>query len=227
MATCLYRHIRLDNNEVFYVGIGSEKRPYKKHSRSSFWKNIVGKSDYDIEVLAKNLSWEDACELEVFMISEYGRRDLGLGNLVNLTDGGEGMCNLGPKTIEKMKASMKGRVAWNKGKKQSEEQKLKQSLAAMGRVSSRKGVKLKESTKEKIRVANIGKKQSEETKNKISKATCGSKNPAAIKIIDTSNNKIYGTMKEAAKDFNIKYTTLSAMLNGYCKNKTNLKKHKL
>lgn len=34
-------------------------------------------------------------------------------------------------------------------------------------------------------------------------------------------------MKEAAKDFNIKYTTLSAMLNGYCKNKTNLKKHKL
>ena len=186
MATCLYRHIRLDNNEVFYVGIGSEKRPYKKHSRSSFWKNIVGKSDYDIEVLAKNLSWEDACELEVFMISEYGRRDLGLGNLVNLTDGGEGMCNLGPKTIEKMKASMKGRVAWNKGKKQSEE-----------------------------------------TKKKISKATCGSKNPAAIKIIDTSNNKIYGTMKEAAKDFNIKYTTLSAMLNGYCKNKTNLKKHKL
>lgn len=116
MATCLYRHIRLDNNEVFYVGIGSEKRPYKKHSRSSFWQNIVGKSDYDIEVLAKNLSWEDACELEVFMISEYGRRDLGLGNLVNLTDGGDGMCNLGPKTIEKMKASMKGRVAWNKGK---------------------------------------------------------------------------------------------------------------
>jgi hypothetical protein len=222
MASCLYRHTRLDNNEVFYIGIGNIKRPYKTHSRSSFWHNIVGKSDYDIEVLSKNLSWEDACELEAFMISEYGRRDLGLGNLVNLTDGGDGMCNLNPKTIEKMKASMKGRVAWNKGKKQSKEQKLSHSLAMMGRVSPRKGVKLSDETKEKIRVANVGKKMSKETKLKISKKTKGSNNPSAIKIYDTVNNVTYDTMKEAAKHIGLKYTTLSSMLNGHCKNKTNL-----
>ena len=222
MATCLYRHIRLDNNEVFYIGIGNEKRPYKKQSRSSFWKNIVDKVGYEVEVLAKDLSWDDACELEVLMISEYGRRDLGLGNLVNLTDGGDGIVNLSYETRAKMKVSMKGRVAWNKGKKMSDEQKIKMSLATMGRVSSRKGVKLSDATKEKIRVANIGKKMSKETKLKISNKTKGANNPSAIKIYDCVENITFGTMKEAAKYVGLKYTTLNAMLNGYCKNKTNL-----
>lgn len=45
----LYRHIRLDKNEVFYVGIGTK---FKSHSygrakdkinRSDFWKRVVSK----------------------------------------------------------------------------------------------------------------------------------------------------------------------------------------
>jgi hypothetical protein len=222
MTTCLYRHIRLDNNEVFYIGIGNEKRPYKKQSRSSFWHNIVDKTDYDIEVLAKNLSWEDACELEVFMISEYGRRDLGLGNLVNLTDGGDGMVNLSNEVRKRISQANKGNVAWNKGKKMSDEQKLKQSLLMMGRVSPRKGVKLSDATKEKIRAANIGKKMSEEAKLKISKKTRGANNPAAIKVYDLVENITYGTIKEAAKCVGLTATLLGSMLNGNCENKTNL-----
>ena len=222
MTTCLYRHIRLDNNEVFYIGIGNEKRPYKTHSRSSFWHNIVDKSGYDIEILAKNLSWEDACELEVFMISEYGRRDLGLGNLVNLTDGGDGMVNLSNEVRKRISQANKGNVAWNKGKKMSDEQKLKQSLLMMGRVSPRKGVKLSDATKEKIRAANIGKKMSEEAKLKISKKTRGANNPAAIKVYDLVENITYGTIKEAAKCVGLTATLLGSMLNGNCENKTNL-----
>lgn len=45
-----------------------------------------------------------------------------------------------------------------------------------GQVSLRKGVKLSEDTKEKLRIANIGKKLSEETKKKISVASSGNKN---------------------------------------------------
>ena len=57
----VYRHIRLDNNKVFYVGIGNEKRPYSKHGRNKHWNNIVNKTDYFVEIIAKNISLEDAC----------------------------------------------------------------------------------------------------------------------------------------------------------------------
>lgn len=30
----LYRHVRLDTNEVFYVGIGKATRPSSKHNRN-------------------------------------------------------------------------------------------------------------------------------------------------------------------------------------------------
>lgn len=40
----VYRHIRLDKNEVFYVGIGSDNkgkylRAHGKEKRNKYWKN--------------------------------------------------------------------------------------------------------------------------------------------------------------------------------------------
>ena len=87
----VYRHIRQDTNEVFYVGIGkTEKRAYDKNGyRSDFWHNIA-QNGYDVEIIFDDLSWEHACEKEQEFISLYGRRDLGEGTLVNMTDGGDG-----------------------------------------------------------------------------------------------------------------------------------------
>lgn len=91
----VYRHRRLDNNKVFYVGVGvNEKRAFKKQGRSDFWKNIVSKTNYSVEIIAKNLTQKDAFELERFLISLYGRRDNKTGILCNLTDGGEGRSNI-------------------------------------------------------------------------------------------------------------------------------------
>ena len=44
----LYRHIRLDKNEVFYIGIAKHKnRPYESGNRRSlFWNKIVFNSTY-------------------------------------------------------------------------------------------------------------------------------------------------------------------------------------
>lgn len=64
-------------------------------------------------------------------------------------------------SINKMRLAQKGRVSPNKGKKMSEEQKLKISMA-------RTGYKMTEEQKEKLRVANLGKKQTVETKQKRS-----------------------------------------------------------
>jgi hypothetical protein len=87
----LYRHIRLDKNEPFYVGIGkTEERAYSIKSRNKHWQHIVNSSDYEVNVLFENLTWEQACKKEKEFIRLYGRKDLGLGTLVNLTDGGDG-----------------------------------------------------------------------------------------------------------------------------------------
>jgi hypothetical protein len=87
----VYRHRRLDNHEVFYVGVGSqERRAYSERSRNHIWKGIVNRCGYQVEIVARDLSREDALELEMFMISEYGRIDLGTGKLCNLTEGGDG-----------------------------------------------------------------------------------------------------------------------------------------
>jgi hypothetical protein len=91
----VYIHRRLDIEDdfknVFYVGIGkSEKRAMNTQKRKKFWNNIVNKHGYKIEITHKNVCWEEACSIEKYLISFYGRKDLGLGNLCNMTDGGDG-----------------------------------------------------------------------------------------------------------------------------------------
>jgi hypothetical protein len=85
-----YYHKRLDTNEIFYVGIGEPSRPYEDGSRNPHWHHIVDKVGYEVIVIKENISWGEACEWEKMRIKEIGRRDLGLGPLVNMTDGGEG-----------------------------------------------------------------------------------------------------------------------------------------
>jgi len=57
------------------------------------WKNVVNKAGYRIEVVYDNINWEEACKKEKELIKKYGRKDIGTGNLVNMTDGGEGAIN--------------------------------------------------------------------------------------------------------------------------------------
>ena len=91
----IYRHRRLDNNQIFYVGVGvNEKRAFVKRNRSLFWNNITSKTKYNVEIIQENLSQEDAFELEIFLIELYGRKDIKTGILCNLTDGGDGRTNV-------------------------------------------------------------------------------------------------------------------------------------
>ena len=88
----VYRHINTDTLEVFYVGIGNKKRPKSKDSRNRLWNEYVKENpNYYVEIIAVDLSHEDACELEILLIEEYGRQNLNTGCLVNMTRGGEGV----------------------------------------------------------------------------------------------------------------------------------------
>lgn len=89
----VYTYTRLDNNEIFYVGIGSDskyKRAKNLSLRTDYFKKIINKSKYKLDIVFDGLSWEDACLKEIELISLYGRKDLGTGTLVNFTNGGEG-----------------------------------------------------------------------------------------------------------------------------------------
>ena len=99
----VYRHYKLDTNDVFYIGMGKEnnfRRAFSKRYRNSYWLNTVSKYGYSVDIVSKNISEEDAIELEIFLIKQYGRKDLGNGCLVNMTDGGEGAFNPSPESLK-------------------------------------------------------------------------------------------------------------------------------
>jgi hypothetical protein len=141
----VYQHRRLDTNEIFYIGIGKEeKRAYSKHDRSVLWNRYVNKFGYNVEILHKDISWEEACNLEMFYIKNYGRVSNRTGILVNLTNGGDGIKGyshtdetkdflrklktgnkLTPEHIEIIKSSNTGRV-------HTEEELKKMSQSQLG-----------------------------------------------------------------------------------------------
>lgn len=156
----VYKHVRKDSNEVFYIGIGSDpKRAYSKANRSNYWHNIVKKVGYEVEIIQEGLTWEKACQEEIKLIAEYGRVDLGTGLLVNQTNGGEGLNN--------PSAEIRCRMSEAKTGKQFSEQH-KHNLS-----EAHKGISRSLEARQKQGQSNRGSRRSEETKKKMSKAQKG------------------------------------------------------
>jgi len=164
----VYKHTRLDTNEVFYIGIGSDEaglyeRAYSK-DRTKAWKKITNSTKYIVEIILDNVTIEDAISKEIELIQFYGRKHLNEGSLINFTAGGQ--CgSKGYKHTQKakddIKFHMKYRSGTNLGKKFSEEHKRKMSESQKGRTFS-------EETKRKMSESRKGKKYSEEIKRKMS-----------------------------------------------------------
>lgn len=209
----VYRHIRLDTNEIFYVGIGkNEKRAFDKTGRNRHWKHITNKTQYKVEIITTVDSWDNACELEVLLIKEYGRRDLKTGSLVNMTDGGEGTQGIivSDETKKKQSEAKTGKKSNNYGNPHSDKVKLRLSLVNKGKV-------LSQETKDKMSQKRLGKKFSKEHIENIKNSSTCSK-----KLINTETGDLYKSISECARLVGIKRTTLNAMLTGQIPNKTNL-----
>jgi group I intron endonuclease len=173
----VYEHIRNDTNEVFYVGIGEEeKRAFNKHHRSPYWKHIVNKVGYSVNIIYKDIDWEDACKIEKLLIEKYGRKDLGLGLLVNMTDGGEGTFGVIVSEESKKKISEANKGNTNMlGKIHSEETRQKISEATKGNTNML-GKTHSEETRQKMSESKKGRIPSEETRQKMSEAKKGNTN---------------------------------------------------
>jgi hypothetical protein len=183
-STYIYRHIRLDKNEPFYIGIGTDskyQRAYSKQSRNIFWNRVVSKTDYEVEILLDNLTKDEAKIKEIEFIALYGKKIDKTGILTNISDGGDG--NSGCKHTEEAKLKIglsnkfkdyskfdrsymqtkeyKDKVSKiNKGRKMPDSMREKTSERMKNRIVSAK-------EKDRLRTLMLGKKMSDETKEKM------------------------------------------------------------
>jgi hypothetical protein len=218
----VYEHLRQDTGAVFYVGKGSGARFKTSQGRNKWWQAVAAKYGYKAQIKITVDCEELAYLAEQELIDKYRR--LGY-NLVNITDGGEGMTGykqpkdvierraekqrgqkrpsvsakmLGvPKTYEhkanlsasriglkisdearkKLSEKRKGMPSPMSGKTHSEKSKLKIAEASKGKKNPFFGKTHSLETVKKIIAANVGRKDSNETRLKKSIARIGSKNP--------------------------------------------------
>ena len=147
----VYRHIRLDKNEPFYIGIGNKKnyaRAYqiKPNRRNEIWRKIFDKTEIEVEIILEGLTKNQSSEKEQEFIRLYGRKDLGTGTLCNMTDGGDGIwnCIRSNETKDKLRQQKLGDKNPMFGKTQTEETRLKRRNSLLGQTRSEE-VKKKQS----------------------------------------------------------------------------------
>jgi len=160
----VYQHIRLDTNEVFYVGKGSGKRAQSKR-RNIYWRNIVKKYGYRIEIIKENLTEQEAFQLEIEWITLM--KDIGLAK-ANLSTGGEGPSGHrhSEKTKQRWSDLRKGNGNPLFGKIHSSETRKKMADTRYGKVATAE-------TKKKMSKTHRGKVCSVETRNKMALAAGG------------------------------------------------------
>lgn len=209
----VYAHIREDINKPFYIGIGSSvryKRAFDIKKRNNIWDKIFNKTQCKSNILYTNLTWKEACEIEVNLISHFGRLDKNTGILANLTDGGEGAfgvifsssrCNKISKALTGVKLSPE-RVEKCKQRRHSEYSKNKIRLA-------KTGIKASEDTKCKMRISNL-------------KGVAASAEKISKPLIDYNTGVFYNSVRDASKVLGLSHGYISGMLLGRYKNKTNL-----
>lgn len=213
-----YTYIYYDpsrNNEPIYVGKGKKKRAWvhlsssKKHPFIQRLQKILLNGGKPVIGVYAGLDEEFALLLEEELISKFGRKDLGKGTLLNLTNGGEGTS---------------GSTALL-GKKKSEVAKRNMSKAKKGKPNGRKGIfKHSQDTKDNLSISLTGRTFSSEWLEKQKLRNHSNKTKLAMRTKQTtrwknikdnnipfntkpfnkiqSPDKVYNSVHEAATDYN-------------------------
>lgn len=136
----LYRHIRLDKNEPFYIGVGKKGKQdlmygtytrandKTKKGRNNIWHGIVSRTAYQVEILLESDDYTFISAKEAEFVNLYGRIIFNNGSLANIVSGGGN----------------------TEGFRHSEESKKKMSLNSMGKKVSKEQIeKFKQTRKER------------------------------------------------------------------------------
>jgi len=181
----VYAHRRHDTGDVFYVGKGTGKRAWVKSGRNSLWSRTAKKHGFDVEIIHRYLTEQEAFALEREEIER-------LCPTCNFTDGGEGISGYHhtDATKEAIRSAHVGRPQPRelverraeklRGKKRTAEFGASVSERNRGRIASqetrqkmsetRKGRTLSPETIAKCVKAHLGAKRSRESRQRMSDA---------------------------------------------------------
>ena len=196
-----YSHNKPDGTP-FYIGKGSGRRAFTKRT-NPYWKNIVAKYGYEVQILSHWDTEKEALNHEVLLIACM--KDMGI-ELCNLTEGGEGAT--GYQHSEEHKASLKGNTygasTWGltfKGKKHSEESRAKMSYMRIGN-KNKLGKKISEKSKAKISASNLG-------KPKFKKRVL-----TAEQVLEIRPRIGYRNIAQLAREYNVGESTIRRIRDG-------------
>jgi len=130
----VYTHLNPQSKEIFYVGIGKGNRAWNQWAgRNKFWGNYVNKYGFEVEIIAENITRNQAGKIEIELIAHLGRRQIEEGGtLVNRSLGGDGGSG-GYTHTEEWKRHQSEKRLGKKKKPLSQEAKEKLSKALTGR----------------------------------------------------------------------------------------------
>lgn len=246
----IYRHIRPDTNEVFYIGKSNNldkrlkmfRRAYLTQDRTAFWNNIVQKNKgvFLTDILFCCDTEKEINEKEKEFIALYGRKDLGKGTLVNLTDGGEGAIGVLQSAETIAKRSGKNHyhyqgimerkkenarqflhnrkvidTATNTIYKNASEAAVKFGINRSLMCGYLSGTKTNKTTLCWLKDFESGNHKINQPKKK--------QNGSGRLVIDLGSGVFYESIAEAAQSSKYKEVTIRKMLNGVLTNKTNLR----
>lgn len=224
----VYIHINKTNGKK-YIGITKQSTKtrwqygngYK--SCTHFGKAIkkYGWNNFEHIIYAKNLTQENACELEVKLISKFQSTNPKFG--YNSTFGGQSNIRT-PEITEKIRKANTGKrlsketrkkiSESHKGKTLSTKTRQKLSKALKGKLAGKNnpnyGKPVSNETRQKISLANRGENHPNygkhlplETRKKISNTQKGANSPRARKVICLTTGEQFGAISEAALKYKI------------------------
>lgn len=203
---CVYFH-RLKCGRIFYVGIGSLRRAHSHLSRNRHWKFTVAKYiDYDVLIIAQNLTIAQAAEIEKIWIAH-----IGIARLTNISTGGE-FSAYGMRHTDETKM----RISINSASRRPEN-RLKLSVNNRGSRNPMFGRSHSTDARAKISKARQGSKADQKTKSKMSESHKGSRNAAFNPTIHSfvkDGRTISCTAYEFRKLTGIDQPSISMLVNG-------------
>lgn len=187
----IYQIRNIKNNKLY---IGKTERPlaerfeeHLRHARNHENRRLydaMNKYGYDCFVIEpiEQVSNAELAEREIYYIALFKTMDKQFG--YNMTPGGDGVVSMTPEALqrhnEKISKALAGRTqpkelvekraAKLRGQKRTPEARAKMSKARLGKTPWNKGKHCSQATIQKLRVANTGKHQTEETREKRKQA---------------------------------------------------------
>lgn len=175
----LYRDVEM--TDPFYIGKGSRDRLQSHEAssardraptrrRSAIRKRIVELGYVPKQILYSDLTEDEAFALEIKLIAEIGRIDLGTGRLTNASNGGDGPSGAIISEDHRRRCSElnKGKPGPWRGKTMPEYIRQKMAEAQRGRTHTEETRAKMSASQSGQKHAMFGRKQSEESRAKIS-----------------------------------------------------------